>query len=97
MGTSAVSDFIFSRLIDADALDLDSSVFTPRLPRHPALKGKFIKPSDILFRFPGRSDRVNASQVSLSAIPRSTDISRFDLDAVSRTKHVWYSEHGTYY
>ena len=76
---------VFSRLIDADALDLESSVFTPRLPRHPALKGKFIKPSEILFRFPGRSDRINASQVSLSAVPRPTDISRFDLDAATST------------
>ncbi|KIM57561.1 hypothetical protein SCLCIDRAFT_28781 [Scleroderma citrinum Foug A] len=36
---SAVSDFIFSRLIDADVLDFQSSIFAPRLPRHPALKG----------------------------------------------------------
>ncbi|KIM57153.1 hypothetical protein SCLCIDRAFT_1219700 [Scleroderma citrinum Foug A] len=62
-----------------------SSVFAPRLPWHPALKGKFTKPSDILFRFPGRSDRINASQVSLSAIPRPTDISRFNLDAATST------------
>ncbi|KIM62608.1 hypothetical protein SCLCIDRAFT_24902 [Scleroderma citrinum Foug A] len=36
---SAVSGFVFSHLIDADVLDLESSIFTPRLPRHPALKG----------------------------------------------------------
>ena len=31
-GTSAVSDFIFSCLIDADALNLWSSIFVPRFP-----------------------------------------------------------------
>ena len=85
VGTSAVSGFALSCLIDAYALDLQSSVFAPRLPWHPALKGKFTKPSDILFRFPGRSDRINASQVSLSAVPHPTDISRFNLDAATST------------
>ena len=41
---SAVSDFIFSRLIDADALNLQSSIFTPRLPRHFGFEGKSIEP-----------------------------------------------------
>ena len=68
LGTSAVSHFVFLCLIDADAFDLKSSVFAPRLPQRPELHGKPIQPSDILFRFPPQSDCVNASKVSLSAV-----------------------------
>ena len=60
-GMSAVSDFVFSRLIDADALDLRSSVFAPRFPQRPAFKGGFTNPSYSFSRSPYRLDRVNAS------------------------------------
>ena len=60
-GTSAVSDFVFSRLIDADALDLRSSVFAPRFPRRPAFEGGFTNPSYSFSRSPYWLDRINAS------------------------------------
>ena len=84
-GTYVVSDFVFSRWIDADVLDLESSIFAPRLPRRPGLHGKPIQPSDILFRFPDRLDCVNASKVSPSGVLRSTDVSRFRFDAAAST------------
>ena len=58
---SAVSDFVFSHLIDADALDFQSSVFVPRVPQHPGPEGKSCQCSDILFRSLPQSDHVNAS------------------------------------
>ena len=51
-GTSAVSDFVFSRLIDTNALNLESSIFAPRLPQHPGYEGKYLHPSDSLSRSP---------------------------------------------
>ena len=60
-GMSAVSDFVFSRLIDADALDIWSSVFAPRLPWHPEFEGGFANPSYSFSRSPYRLDHVNAS------------------------------------
>jgi len=60
-------------------------VVAPRLPRHPGIGGKFIYPSDLLSRSPGRPDRVNASKVGISAISRPTDVCRCDLDATAST------------
>ena len=77
-GTYAVSDFVFSHWIDADALDLKSSVFVPRLPQHPGLHGKPIQPSDMLFRFPPQPDRVNASKVGVSDCFRLTNVYRYE-------------------
>ena len=51
-GTSMVSDFVFSHLIDTNTLDLESSVFAPRLPQHPGYEGKYLHPSDSLSRSP---------------------------------------------
>ena len=79
----AVSDFVFSRWIDADALDLESSVFVPRLPQRPGLHGKPIQPSYFPFRSPGRPDCNNASKVSRSTVLHWADIYRFDLDAAT--------------
>ena len=75
-GTSAVSGFALFHLIDAYALDLQSSVFVPMLPRHPGLEGKFLRPSYPLYRSPGRPDRVNALKVSLLDFLRLVDIYR---------------------
>ena len=58
---------------------------TPRLPRHPALEGKYLQPYYSPFRFPGRPDRVNASKVSPSTFSRSTDVSRYRFDAAALT------------
>ena len=57
------------------------SIITPALSLLPKLEGEFIEPSDILFRFPGQSDRVNASKVSPSAPFHSINVCRCDLDA----------------
>ena len=57
------------------------SVIAPSLPWYPGFKGKVTNPSFILFRSPGRPDRVSASKVSPSADLCSIDVcrSRFDL------------------
>ena len=52
VGMSAVSGFTLSHLIDTYVLDLQSSVFAPRLPWHPGCEGKYLHPSDSLFRSP---------------------------------------------
>ena len=61
VGTSMVSGFALSRLIDADILNLESSVAAPMLPRHPGLECGFINPYYSFSRSPYRLDRVNAS------------------------------------
>ena len=71
-----VSDSIFLCLIDTDALDLESSIIAPRLPRHPGFEGKYLQPSDSLFRSPQRLGCVNVSKVGISTISHLTDISR---------------------
>ena len=60
-GTSAVSGFALSRLIDADILNLESSVTAPMLPRHPGLKCGFINPYYSFSRSPYWLDHVNMS------------------------------------
>ena len=57
----------------------------PRLPRHPALEGKYLQPYYSPFRFPGRPDRVNVSKVSPSAFSHLTDVSRYHFDAAVLT------------
>ena len=59
-----------------------------RLPLLPILKGKFTKPSYLLFRSPLRLDRVNASKVSGSDRLCLTDISRCDLDSPAVSQSV---------
>ena len=76
VGTSAVSGFALSHLIDAYALNLQSSIFAPMLPRHPGLEGKFLRPSYPLYRSPGRLDHVNVLKVSLLNFLRLVDIYR---------------------
>ena len=61
------------------------TVVAPRLPQHPVLQGKLIKPFNSLFRSPFRPDRVNASKVSASVHSRSTDVCRLDPDAAALT------------
>jgi len=61
------------------------SIVAPMLPQHPKLEGKFTNPSCLLFRSLHRLDCVNASKVSVSAVSRSTDVYRFDLDATAST------------
>ena len=60
-GTSTVSGFTLSRSIDADILNLESSVAAPMLPRHPGLECGFINPYYSFSRSPYWLDRVNAS------------------------------------
>ena len=55
----------------------------PKLPRHPGFGGKFTNPSYSFSRSPPRSDRVNASKVSISVVSHSINVcrSRFDTAA----------------
>jgi len=61
------------------------SVVAPILPRHPIFEGKFIYPSDSLFRSPCRPHRDSASKVSRLDLQRSTDVYRFDFDTPALT------------
>ena len=84
-GTSTVSGFALSCLIDAYALNLQSSVFAPMLPWHPGLNSKLTNCSDLFSRSPCCPHRVNASQVSVSDLLHSTDICRSEFDAATST------------
>ena len=61
------------------------SIVAPRLPLLPAFNGKLTNRSDSFSRSPCCPHCVNASQVSTSAVFRSTDVCRFDLDAAAST------------
>ena len=55
------------------------------LPLHPAFKGRLTNPSDMLFRSLNGLHCNMASQVSISAVLRLTDVYRFDFDAATST------------
>ena len=82
-GTSVVSGFTLSRLIDAYALDLQSSVFVPMLPWHPGLNSKLTNHSNLFSRSLHCPHHINVSQVSISDLLHSTDICRSEFDVAT--------------
>ena len=52
--------------------------FVPRLPQHPGFNSKLTNRSDLFSRSPRCPHRVNASQVSVSDLLHSTDVSRYE-------------------
>ena len=66
------------------------TIVAPRLPLHPGFDGKLLQSSDLLFRSPCRPQCVIASKVGVSAVLRSTDVCRCDLDAATSTAGSMY-------
>ena len=84
-GASTVSHFAFLSWADFYRSNFDSSVLTAVLPLHPALNGKITNHSVLLSSSLLQPQCVNTSQVSLSAVLRSTDVSRLHFDAATLT------------
>ena len=57
----------------------------PILPQHPKPKGKITNHFRLFLMAPNRPQHICTSKVSVSAVLRSTNVSRYDFDAAAST------------